>query len=233
MPRFPRVVAVGTPHHVTQRGNARQDIFLDSNLCSIYLDLLAEHAARNALHVLAYCLMTNHIHLVVLPETERSLANTFRHAHARFSQYWNTRFHRTGHLWQNRFYSCPIEEPAVWRVVRYVEQNPVRAHMIETASAYPWSSASVHTGVGISRVLDNDWWNQRWTADSWAAVLKDADDESAAIRLATFSGRPYGSSAFVQALETKLGRQLQRRKGGRPRKEIKDGPQMPLWEGEQ
>jgi REP element-mobilizing transposase RayT len=134
-------------------------VFLDGGLCCVYLELLAEHAGRNRLRVLAYCLMTNHVHLVVVPETERSLANTFRHAHARFSQYWNTEFHRTGHLWQNRFYSCPIEEAAAWRVVRYVEQNPVRAGMVETAAAYAWSSAAAHVGLEASPVLDCDWWN--------------------------------------------------------------------------
>jgi putative transposase len=233
MPRSKRVVAVGAPHHVTQRGNARQDVFLDGGLCCVYLELLAEHAGRNRLRVLAYCLMTNHVHLVVVPETERSLANTFRHAHARFSQYWNTEFHRTGHLWQNRFYSCPIEEAAAWRVVRYVEQNPVRAGMVETAAAYAWSSAAAHVGLEASPVLDCDWWNSRWTAESWEAVLKDADDEAAAIRLATYSGRPYGSGAFVRALETELGRKLERRKGGRPRKKPEDAAQMSLWGAEQ
>ena len=232
MPRSPRVVAVGAPHHVTQRGNARQDVFLDNTICRIYLELLAQHATRNGLHVLAYCLMTNHVHLVALPETPASLANTFRHTHARFAQYWNTHFQRTGHLWQNRFYSCPIEESQVWRVVRYVEQNPVRAGMTDTAAAYPWSSAPAHVGVAVSSLLDGEWWSKRWTAESWAEVMRDASDDAAAIRLATFTGRPYGSGAFVHDLGTKLGRQLERRKGGRPRKEVDGTTQMPLWETE-
>jgi REP element-mobilizing transposase RayT len=107
MPRTKRVVAVGVPHHVTQRGNARQDVFLNDDLCCAYLELLAEHAQRNRLRILAYCLMTNHVHPVVVPETERSLANTFRHAHSRFAQYWNTGFHRNGHMWQNRLLLLP------------------------------------------------------------------------------------------------------------------------------
>ena len=232
MPRTKRVVAVGVPHHVTQRGNARQDVFLNDNLCCAYLELLAEHAQRNRLRILAYCLMTNHVHLVVVPETEHSLANTFRHAHGRFAQYGNTGFHRNGHMWQNRFYSCPVEESRVWRVIRYVEQNPVRAGMIETAATYPWSSAPAHVGAGTSLGLDFDWWHRRWTAASWATILRDADDEAAAIRLATYSGRPYGSGSFVRGLETELGRKLERRKGGRPRKGIRQTTQMQLWRAE-
>lgn len=100
MPRARRVVAVGAAHHITQRGNARQDVFLNDAVQRVYLQLIAEHASQNHLRILAYCLMTNHVHLVAVPESDRALANTFRHAHARFAQFWNTAFHRNGHLWQ-------------------------------------------------------------------------------------------------------------------------------------
>ena len=219
MPRSKRVVVVGAPHHITQRGNDRQDVFVSDGLRRVYLELLAEHAARNSLRIMAYCLMTNHVHLLAVPESERSLANTFRHAHARFSQYWNTEFHRSGHLWQNRYYSCPVEETAAWHVIRYVEQNPVRAGIVEQAGAYAWSSARAHVGLEGSPVLDGEWWNERWSGEAWAAVLEEADEEAAGIRLATYSGRPYGSGDFVRALERELGWRLERRKGGRPRKE--------------
>ena len=120
MPREARVVAVGLPHHITQRGNARQDIFTTDALRRAYLRLLSQHAATHRLRVLAYCLMTNHVHIVAIPETDSSMANTFRHAHGRFSQYWNTEQKRSGHLWQNRYYSCAVEEAAVGRVIAYV-----------------------------------------------------------------------------------------------------------------
>jgi putative transposase len=150
--------------------------------------------------------MSNHVHVVALPESDRSLANTFRHAHARFSQYWNTEFHRTGHLWQNRFYSCPVEESAAWRVIRYVEQNPVRAGLVARATDYAWSSARAHVGMERQSLLNGGWWNQRWTVRAWSAVLEEGDEEGAAIRLATYSGRPYGSQGFVRGLEAALGR---------------------------
>jgi putative transposase len=229
MPRPKRVVAVGAAHHVTQRGNGRQDVFVNDGLRRMYLDLRAGHAGRNKLRVVVYCLMTNHAHLVVVPESERSLANTCRHAHGRFSQYWNTALHRTGHLWRNRFYSCPVEEAAEWLVVRYVEQNPVRAGMAATAAEYGWSSARAHAGLEASPLLDCEWWARRWTVKSWKAVLEESDEEAAAIRLATSSGLPYGSAAFVRALETQLGRKPERRKGGRPPRRPEESAQMAFW----
>lgn len=164
--------------------------------------------------------MTNHVHLVVEPGAEHSLGNTFRHAHTRFAQYWNTAFHRTGHPWQNRFYSCPVEMEAEWRVVRYVEQNPVRAGLVKTATEYAWSSARAHAGLEPSLLLDSASWSRCRTAEEWAAVLREVDQETGDIRTATYSGRPYGSTRFTRLLESELGRSLERRKGGRPRKRL-------------
>jgi putative transposase len=231
MPRFKRVVAIGAPHHITQRGNDRQDVFIDDSVRRTYLDLLAEHAGKNDLKVLAYCLMTNHVHLVVVPESEDSMANTFRHAHSRFAQYWNTECGRSGHLWQNRFYSCPVEECAAWRVIQYVEQNPVRAGVAEHAAAYAWSSARAHLGLESPPLLDLDWWRQRWTPDAWAETLGPAVADIDAIRNATYNGRPYGSAIFTGHLERQLSRQLVRGKGGRPRKlPVRSHPeQMLMW----
>src|SRR5437879_10194335 len=158
MPREPRVVAIGLPHHITQRGNAGQNVFTTDSLRHVHLQLLWEHAAGNGLRLLAYCLMTNHVHLVAVPEADSSMANTFRHAHGRFSQYWNTEQNRTGHLWQNRYYSCPMEELEVGRVMAYVENNPVRAGMVERAEDFEWSSAAAHLGrIRAGAMLDMDW----------------------------------------------------------------------------
>jgi putative transposase len=168
MPREPRVVVAGLPHHITQRGNARQDVFTTDGLRRAYLELLREHAAANRLRILSYCLMTNHVHIVAIPQTESSMANTFRHAHGRFSQYWNTEQRRTGHLWQNRYYSCPVEESVMGRVVAYVENNPVRARIVERAEDFEWSSAPAHVGkVEYGAMLDQEWWEARWSAKGW------------------------------------------------------------------
>jgi putative transposase len=199
-----------------------------------YLELLAEHAVANRLRILAYCLMTNHVHIVALPETEGSMANTFRHAHGRFSQYWNTEQGRTGHLWQNRYYSCPVEEAAVNRVIAYVENNPVRAGMVERAEDFEWSSARAHLGfVGPGPMLDREWWEARWPGPGWRRCLAEPAaraEDLRAIREATYTGRPLGSREFVAGLEQQLGRRLAARAGGRP-KHIGAVPkdQLSLW----
>lgn len=237
MPREPRVVAVGLPHHITQRGNARQDVFTTDALRRAYLELLWEHAAANRLRLLAYCLMTNHVHIVAVPEADSSMSNTFRHAHGRFSQYWNTDRNRTGHLWQNRYYSCPVEELAADRVMAYVENNPVRAGMVERAEDFEWSSAGAHLGrISAGGMLDMAWWQRRWTAEGWRGVLlerAESEQELRAIRQATYTGRPLGSKEFITGLEKKLGRILEIRPGGRAKQNV-DGcaDQLQLWNAE-
>ena len=181
--------------------------------------------------------MTNHVHLVAVPETNSSMAHTFRHAHGRFSQYRNTEQNRTGHLWQNRHYSCPVEELAVGRVIAYVENNPVRAGMVEGAEDFEWSSAAAHLGrIGAGMILDMEWWQTRWTAEDWRAVLLERvelEQELRAIRQATYTGRPLGSNQFVTGLEKKLDRILDVRPGGRT-KQIMDrsADQLQFWKAE-
>ncbi len=220
MARFPRVVAVGFPHHLTQRGNRRQDIFDHDSLRLVYLHLLGDLARLYSLRLLGFCLMTNHVHLVAVPEFDHSMAMTMKYVHGRFAQFWNALAGATGHLWQNRFYSCPMEWPAVDRVLRYVELNPVRAGLVREASAYRWSSARAHHGEPDEfTLLDLDWWQERWTARAWAAFLgQPAEADCLAIRRSTHTGRPLGSPAYVEELECRLGRALHPKPGGRPPK---------------
>ena len=172
MARQRRWVAVGLPHHITQRGNGRRDIFLDDRLKQIYLNVLADEARRFQLRILGYCIMTNHVHLIAIPETELAMAFTLRRAHGKFAQYWNTQVGTVGHMWQNRYFSCPVEPARVWSVLRYVEQNPVRAGMVPHATDYAWSSAAPHTqGMGAHRILDMSWWSREWTSGDWVTAL--------------------------------------------------------------
>jgi putative transposase len=178
--------------------------------------------------------MTNHLHIVAIPETDSSMANTFRHAHGRFSQYWNTELKRSGHLWQNRYYSCTVEEAAAGRVIAYVENNPVRAGMVKYAGDFEWSSARAHLGQVTDGVtLDEEWWQARWTVQEWKPALlnlADQEHELRAIREATYTGRPFGSKEFVAALEEKLGRELGTRRGGRPKRDLdRSENQLGLW----
>jgi putative transposase len=237
MPRERRVVATCLPHHITQRGNARQDVFRTDSQRRAYLDLLAEHAAANRLRILSYCLMTNHVHIVALPETGGSMANSFRHAHGRFSQYWNTEQRRTGHLWQNRYYSCPVEESMAGRVISYVESNPVRAGIVERAEDFEWSSARAHVGgAAYPAILDQQWWEARWSVVEWQTFMIESiasAEDLRALREATYTGRPYGSKEFVVGLEKQLGRRLEPRPGGRPKQDGgANGHQLALWSSE-
>ena len=219
MPRKPRVIAPGLPHHISQRGNGRKDIFLNHRLKETYLNLLAENAARYRLRILGYCIMTNHVHLVAVPETGHSLAFTLRRAHGRFAQFWNTEMTTVGHMWQNRYYSCAVEPPRVWAVLRYVEMNPVRAGMIRDAAACPWSSAAAHiSGVDPRGVLDMEWWRENWNKGAWAEALAVTPDagEMDAIRRASASGRPLATDKFVREMEERLGRVIAPRPSGRP-----------------
>lgn len=220
MARLPRVVIVDVPHHVTQRGNARQVILASDADRIIYLELLREYSQLYGLSLLGYCLMSNHIHLIAVPHRPEALSHSLRQAHGRYAAYWNARQSSTGHVWQGRFYSCPLDESHLWMALRYVELNPVRAGMVEAAEHWTWSSATAHCGLAKSPSLEMERWSQRWTAPQWRAFLSaaDAPQNLSALRLSTHTGRPLGSTEFVAALEALTLRALAPRKGGRPKR---------------
>ena len=141
MARLPRVVIADVPHHVTQRGNARQVILGDDADRSAYLELLRQYCELYSLSLLGYCLIPNHVHLIVIPRTSEALWQTLKQTHGRYAWYWNARWSSTGHVWQGRFYSCPLDDSHLWAALRYVELNPVRAGMVSAAQQWPWSSA--------------------------------------------------------------------------------------------
>jgi len=127
MARLPRVVVIDVPHHVTQRGNAQQVIFAQNADRVTYLELLRQYSQLYGLSLLGYCLMSNHVHLIVAPHAATALANTLKHTHGRYASYWNACQSSTGHVWQGRFYSCPLDDAHPWEALRYTELNPVRA----------------------------------------------------------------------------------------------------------
>ena len=169
MPRNARCVLPGIPYHVTQRGTDRQRVFFLNGDREMYLHLLSRHLAGARVRVLAYALMTNHIHAVVIPERADSLAILFRRVHGRYAQYVNTRRGRSGHLWQGRFYSCPLDGAHLAVALRYVEENPCRARLVESPGQYRWSSAAVHLGLrgDAYNVLDLAFGNGRAAQTTW------------------------------------------------------------------
>jgi len=216
-----RAVLVGVPHHLTQRGLDRQAAFLADADREVYLGLVRSAAARFGADLLGYCLMTNHVHWVVVPRAEESLARAFGEAHGRYAAYANARMSRSGHFWQNRFFSCSLDRAHLWAALRYVERNPVRAGLVAASADYEWSSAAAHTGAEAPP----DWLKleplrSSFTPAEWAAYLESdtMGDEEVALRRNTYTGRPAGSADFVAWAESSIGRVLAAQPGGRPKK---------------
>lgn len=222
MSRVGRVVVPGFPHHVTQRGNRGMDVFESDADREVYLALLAKYAARHGVSVWAYCLMTNHIHLIVVPQREDSLGLALRDAHTVYAMHFNGRTGMRGHVWQGRFYSTPLDERHLWAATRYVERNPVRARMAERAESYRWSSAAPHCGLRTDSLLSLDF-PPPGVVQDWSSWLSAPEDEAAiaTIRRNTHTGRPCGSDTFLQHLQHLLNRTLGPQKRGRKPKRTK------------
>lgn len=219
MPRVARLVVEGVAHHVTQRGNRRQEVFFSDEDRRRYLLWLKDYADRYELRILAYCLMMNHIHLIVLPRKRDSLWRALQTTHMRYSQRVNFDQGWTGHLWQGRYFSTALDEAHEWAAVRYVEQNPVRAGLVELAEDYPWSSAAFHLGLRDDRLVTGlGVWGA--SVEEWEKTLRAAQSEGevSLLRARTLDGRPCGDEDFVARVSSALGRDLTRRAVGRPRK---------------
>ena len=221
MPRKARAVAPGVPHHITQRGNNRQDVFFVDDDRRAYLEILKEQSLKYGLAIQGWCLMSNHIHLIALPQAEDSLARAVGRTHWLYTQYVNRLHGRSGHLWQNRFYSCALGPQHFFRAMRYMENNPVRAKMCRVAWAYEWSSAEAHTeGKDGAGLLDIAAWQSKLAGMDWREALRQGQDEEevAAIRMCTNRGRPLGTDSFMSKVEKVVGRRLRPLPNGRPRK---------------
>ena len=221
MPRYARVVFPDVPHHVTQRGNNKQQVFFSRGDGIRYLDLLRAHAIRQRVEIVAYCLMPNHIHLVLVPAIANSLHALLKPVHGQFAQRINRMRTQTGHLWQGRYFSSPLDSNYLINAVRYVELNPVRAKMVARAEDYMWSSAAAHCGLTKDPVVERtpqlqelagieDW--SEWLAEGLAA------DVLIEMRRNATQNLPCGSEEFVRRLEEVAGRQLRYRAAGGQRK---------------
>ena len=172
MARLPRVIAVDGPHHVTQRGNARRFILDSDTDRNIYLELLKQSLALHDVTMMGYCLMSNHVHLVLVPRRAESLGLALKHAHGRYASYWNAIHHSGGHVWQGRYYSCPLDEPHLWEALRYTELNPVRAGLVAESKSWMWSSAAAHCAAGAAPGwLALELWQSHWSAETWRIFL--------------------------------------------------------------
>ena len=208
MPRMARIVVPGIPHHVIQRGHRSEVVFFKKEDRQTYLKILANFARKYGVKIWSYCLMTNHIHLVAIPSTSDSLAKLMRQVHKNYSMVINIRNNWKGTLWQGRYLSYPMDERYLYKCVRYIERNPVRAKIVERPEDYPWSSARAHVFGLADEVLSDSSFLQQ--IHDWRAYLAENESKNdlEEIRKNQGSGRPLGNEVFYETIEKLTGRKL-------------------------
>ena len=216
MARIARVVLPGIPHHIMQRGVRSMDIFFSDADRRDYLKMLQEQGEKHGLTFLAWCLMSNHVHLIVIPEHVRSFAKGIGEAHKAYTRMVNFRQRARGYLFQGRFASCPLGEGHFFAALKYVLRNPVRAGIVRHPSDWPWSSARWHL-----RIRDLDPLARHHSLlegiEDWEAFLSKETGDVELLRSYTRTGRPLGGSEFVSLTERITGRDLAKRRPGRKR----------------
>jgi len=212
------VVIPNIPHHIIQRGNRRMETFFSEADYREYLFLMAEWCNRCKVQVWSYCLMSNHVHLIVVPETEDGLRRAIGEVHRRYTRYINFQKGWKGHLWQGRFGSFPMDEEYLIAAARYIELNPVRAEIVKKPEDYKWSSAQAHLQgeddilVKVEPLLS--------IVPDWRELLASdlSEEEYENLRLHERTGRPLGSDDFVEEMEKRTARILRKQKPG-PKKQ--------------
>jgi len=214
MARIARLVAPGIPHHVTQRGNRRQQTFFCPEDYETYVALMAQWCTRYGVEVWAYCLMPNHVHLIAVPKTVDALRCAIGEAHRRYTRRVNFRENWRGHLWQGRFASFVMDETYLIAAARYVERNPVRAGLATNPWDYRWSSAGAHLSGKDDALVKTRPLLQM--LGDWCTFLSEdpSPDDLGLLRRHETTGRPLGSDAFVRQLEEVSGRMLRKAKPG-------------------
>ncbi len=227
MPRQPRYFLPGIPQHVITRGVDRQATFFAADDYALYKNALKKNADRYGCSIHAYVLMTNHVHLLLTPDTERSVPQTIQGMGRDYVQRINRQYDRTGTLWEGRYRACLVQDDLyLLHCQRYIELNPVRAGMVPDPSDYPHSSYQ-HNALGrhdpvISphasyiELSDTDSVRRRRYRGLFESELnRDLMDE---IRKTTNACRVLGNKTFTEDIEAMLGRRVRPAKIGRPRK---------------
>jgi putative transposase len=218
MPRSARIVIPGLPHHVTQRGNRRQKVFFCDEDYRSYLKFMVNSLEAFGVALLSYCLMPNHVHLLLIPPSENSLREAVGTAHQIYTRFINNRQSWQGHLWQGRFFSCAVEPSGAPFVARYIELNPVRARMVCDPRSYPWSSASQACqggSDGRSGFADIFAPSHSWSAFLQEGIENQSYDFGKKLQTSTRTGRPLGSSQFIRQMELQTGLVLEKKTPGR------------------
>lgn len=222
MARIARITVPGLPHHVTQRGNRRQPLFVERGDYALYRDLLAERCAANGVSCWAYCLMPNHVHLILTPTTAEGLSRAVGEAHRRYTAFFNARARVTGHLFQGRFASVAMDEAHVVAALRYLAFNPAPARLASRPEDWPHGSVAAHLAgrddplVSVAAALER--------VARFADLLEPTLEELMALEgfeTKSVNGRPMGGADFIASVEQRLGRAVTPAKRGRKPKGTK------------
>jgi len=224
MARIPRIVIPGLPHHVTQRGNRREQVFFEDGDYQLYLDLILEAAEKAKCEIWCYCLMPNHTHTIIVPSDEDGLRRTFSDAHRRYTAHINARLRVTGHLWQGRFGSVVMDEAHLYEAVRYVSLNPVRAGLVERAQDWKWSSVNLHLKKKDDRAFKSQPVLERFgNFRKYMAKPFDEVEAFKALRAGETTGRPAADVEWMERMEHETGRaMLPKKRGRKPKNEAEE-----------
>jgi putative transposase len=229
MARRARIVIPGLPHHVSQKSIEGQVLFNDKQDAETYLDILATISKNCGVDIWAYCLIQNEVHFIAMPKTEEALAKTVGEAHRQFSKYHSDKYDKGGNLWYDRFQSYVVDDAFLRSAIKYVEGLPVRLGVCDTAEKFIWSSAKAHLGKAephdvlygdmIVRNVIQDWSKllstvkENGSNDNGRSAKLKSEVEIVSAHLST--GRPLGSSDFIDTVEMTLGYSVRPKKRGR------------------
>ncbi|PLY07025.1 MAG: transposase [Arcobacter sp.] len=218
MARIKRILIPNTPHHVTQRGVRSMNIFFKEEDYIYYKKLLLEQCKMHKLKVLSYCLMTNHVHLIVVPKNKESLSKAIGETHRLYTRKINFEQKVKGHLFQERFYSTPLDEKHFLYALRYVEQNPVKAYMVK----YPWEYKYSSVRYRLNQISEDKLLSSYEAIDN-IENYKEFLEEDTKIKLIkekTRTGKPCGDEEFYDKIELLTGINYKNKKAGRPKKDL-------------
>jgi putative transposase len=230
MARQPRLSLAGHPHHIIQRGNNRQVIFMDVADRQFFLDLLEEHSKQFVVAIHSYVLMDNHVHILATPSTAEALPGMMQALGRRYVRYFNDRHHRTGTLWDGRYKSTLVQsESYLLSCMAYLDLNPVRAGLVAHAADYAWSSYGHYTGQRMDKLITPhplawELGNTPFAREAAYASLVQGGlvpIQQAAITDSVLHGWALGDAAFVVNLQKKTPRRLVKGQAGRPKNQAK------------
>ena len=230
MARQPRLSLAGYPHHIIQRGNNRQVIFMDATDRQLFLRLLEEHSRQFGVAIHSYVLMDNHIHVLATPSTAEALPGMMQAVGRRYVRYFNDRYHRTGTLWDGRYKSTLVQsESYLLTCMAYLDLNPVRAGIVAQPADYAWSSHGHYTGQRLDKLITPhalawELGNTPFAREAAYASLVQgglAQGAHIAITHSVLYGWALGNAEFLANLQKKTPRRLEKGQAGRPKSKNK------------